>query len=166
MRTVGRWTTSAVRRGIFVDYDAHKTPSPVRGGIFERPERAMSLLRSFILYVAGFYKYVAPNGAKRRTRRTRLCAIGRFRSLSLASARFVVGRPVGEDGGWKVAKEHRTSKARCGKHSNWFKSLRLRSPSPRPSPPGRGRNDGRRGCNRIVLVLPTSLPLIRNYFYD
>jgi hypothetical protein len=87
MRMVGRRTASAVRRDIFVAYDANKIPSPVRGGIFWRPSRAMSLLRSYGIFEHGFYKYAAPNGAERRTSRVKLGAIrscARFLSLPLA----------------------------------------------------------------------------------
>jgi hypothetical protein len=58
-------TPSAVRHDIFVDYDGHKTSSPVRGGIFWKPGRAMSLLRSYGIFNDGCYKYAAPNGAEK-----------------------------------------------------------------------------------------------------
>src|ERR1700722_18968610 len=65
MRPVGWRIPSAVRRDILVDYDAPKTSSLVRGGIFWKPVRAMSLLRCYGIFDDGCYKYAAPNGAEK-----------------------------------------------------------------------------------------------------
>jgi len=87
MRTVGRRTASAVRRDIFVDYDANKTPSPSGAAYSGCRIGPCPLLRSYGIFEHGFYKYAAPDGAERRTSRVKLGAIrscARFLSLPLA----------------------------------------------------------------------------------